>query len=155
MEVVHGQVRGAPPVLDLEKEKKVQEAVLTAIEQGLLQSAHDCSDGGLAVALAECCISGPGPHLGADLSLEDPIRSDALLFGESQSRIIVSVEDKDLDAFKEILNRLGAPVTFLGLVGGDRLTITLPENGIDCEVETLRKIYSESLRSRMVPGAIE
>ncbi len=151
LELIHGQVQGLPPVLDLEKEKKVQEAVLCAIEAGLLHSAHDCSDGGLAVALAESCISGPGPHRGADLSLDEPIRPDALLFGESQSRIIVSLPDRHLDAFKAIVNRIGVPITFLGMVGGDRLKISLPRSSVDVSVATLRRLHRESITRLMRP----
>ncbi len=149
LEVIHGQVVGRPPVLDLEKEKKVQETVLTSIEKGLLHSAHDCSEGGLAVTLAECCLTGPEPHLGAQVSLDDNLRPDALLFGESQSRIVVTIEDKNLDAFKEIANRVGAPVIFLGLVGGKDLMIEVQGQSLQWPVETLQKIHRNAIRHHM------
>ncbi len=151
LERIHGQVRGAPPMLDLDKEKRVQEAVLSAIEEGLLHSAHDCAEGGLAVAVAESCISGPGPHRGAALSLDEPIRPDALLFGESQSRIIVSLPDKHLDAFKAIVNRIGVPITYLGMVGGDRLKIDLIEGGLDVSVAELRRLHKRAITKLMRP----
>ncbi len=155
LEVIHGQVRGQPPVLDLEKERKVQETVRAAIEQGLLHSAHDCSEGGLAVALAECCLTGPGPHLGAQVTLDDDLRPDALLFGESQSRVVVSIEDKDLDAFKEIANRVGAPITFLGLVGGKDLKIELQGRSLQWPVEVLRKIHRHAIRHHMTHDTLD
>ena len=146
LEVIHGKVRGCPPALDLKKEKKVQDAVLKAIEQGLLLSAHDCSDGGLAVALTECCITGPGDALGVQVSLDETMRADALLFGESQSRIVVSLEEKDLESFKGMVNRIGVLVRFLGIVGGDRFRINFPGGRIDCDVHELRKIYKTAFR---------
>jgi len=146
LEVIHGKVRGCPPALDLKKEKKVQDAVLKAIEQGLLLSAHDCSDGGLAVALTECCITGPADALGVQVSLDETMRADALLFGESQSRIVVSLEEKDLESFKGMVNRIGVLVRFLGIVGGDRFRINFPGGRIDCDVHELRKIYKTAFR---------
>ena len=88
---VHGLTRGMPPWIDLKLERAVQTCCLEAIEQGLLHSAHDISDGGLAVALAECCIGGPEKPLGARIETHEMIRGDALLFSESQSRIVVSL----------------------------------------------------------------
>jgi phosphoribosylformylglycinamidine synthase len=149
LENIYGLVRGTPPMLDLEKEKKVQEAVFTAIRQGLLSSAHDCADGGLAMTLAECCITGPGPHYGAEITQNTNLRPDVVLFGESQSRIVVSLEDKHLAAFKQIVNRLDVPVTFLGIVGGDRLTIDMPERRIDNSIDEMKKIYWVALRELM------
>ena len=73
-----------------EKEKRLHGLCLWSIDSGILSSAHDCSEGGIAVALAECCLSGPKP-MGASLALEGDGRPDALLFGESQSRIVVSL----------------------------------------------------------------
>jgi phosphoribosylformylglycinamidine synthase len=152
LEIIHGQVRGAPPMMDLEKEKKLQEAVLDAIEQGLLASAHDCSEGGLAVALAECCITGNGHPMGASVTLDGAIRADALVFGETQSRIVVSLKEKDLETFKVIVNRTGVPITFLGMVGGNRLNIDFPGGRIDCGVEELVKIHKQAIRAHMEIG---
>ena len=149
LEAIHGQVQGTPPMLDLEREKKVQGAILTAIQQGLLSSAHDCSEGGLAIALAECCITGPEPHHGAQISLTSKMRADAVLFGESQSRVVVSLADKHLGAFKRIVNEIGVPVTFLGIVGGDRFTADLPDQRIDSSIHEMRKHYWGALRELM------
>ena len=89
---IHGMTAGAPPDCDADGEKKLIDALLSAIREGVVKSAHDCSDGGLAVALAECCIANRDAQIGADVDLTPfarfPMR--ALLFGEAQGRIIVS-----------------------------------------------------------------
>ncbi len=128
LSLVHGQERGMPPQLDLGLEKTVQKAVLEAIQAGIIRSAHDCSEGGLAVALAECGFGDPRNHgerlLGADVQIEDYIREDALLFGESQSRFVVTVEDDaGLEKLAAICARLKAPMKELGTVTEDRLII--------------------------------
>jgi phosphoribosylformylglycinamidine synthase len=88
--VIHNTVAGQPPVVDFELEKKVQETCRHGIRQGWINSAHDCAEGGLAVALAECCV---GNKFGAKITLDNDqtLRLDEILFGEAASRIIVSV----------------------------------------------------------------
>ena len=124
LKVLHHREQGSPPFLSLETEKALQDFVLKVIHEGLVQSAHDCSDGGLAVALAECCVSAPDEKRGAVVKLElDSLRRDALLFGESQSRIILSVHP---DAAESVLNRAsdaGIPASKIGTVGGERFII--------------------------------
>ncbi len=139
-------VCGAPPWIDLRVEKQVEHVCLTAIGEGLVRSAHDVSEGGLAVALAECCISGPEPHLGAVIELEGAIRPDALLFGESQSRIILTLRRRHVSRLREIANAADIPLTVLGEVRGRRLVISPL---IDVEVEALRRIWSAALPRRM------
>jgi phosphoribosylformylglycinamidine synthase len=122
--LAHGLVRGAPPWIDLEVERQVQRVCLTAIAEGLVRSAHDIGEGGLAVALAECCISGPGPGLGAVIELAGAIRPDALLFGESQSRIIVSLRRRNVGRLRELATAADVPFEVLGEVRGRRLVIS-------------------------------
>jgi len=117
--VIHGIEAGRPPKLDLAHERAVQNVVRTAVEQGILSSAHDTSEGGLAVALAECCISG---RLGARVSI--PRGTAAELFGERQSRVIVSVSKENLDKLARIAAAEGVPITELGEVGGKELQIS-------------------------------
>jgi len=99
---------------------------LKIIREGVVQSAHDCSDGGLSVALAECCISAPDIRRGAVVQLPlDALRLDALLFGESQSRVVLSVKP---EMAGQVLNRAwdsGVPAMKIGTVGGDRLVIAV------------------------------
>jgi phosphoribosylformylglycinamidine synthase len=123
LHTIHKLTRGAVPSLDLAFEKMLQDAVLAAIRNGLLHSAHDCADGGLAIALAEACISNNEHLIGAMITLDESIRADALLFGESQSRIIVSCEAPNADAVESLFRAEGIPIERIGTVGGDRLTI--------------------------------
>jgi len=146
MALSHGQVRGAPPWIDLEVERRVQMLCREAIAEDLVRSAHDIAEGGLAVALAECCITAPGPGIGAVLQLEGAIRPDALLFGESQSRIILSLRRRHLPRLREMASRADVPITVLGDVRGTRLVIgTL----IDLPIAELRRVWAEALPRRM------
>jgi len=116
----HGLERGLPPTIDLELEWRVQQCCLEAIRAGMVRSAHDCSDGGLAVALAECCISDREQPIGVEVELTDAMRPDVLLFGETQSRIVLSVPPERLPHLKEIALRHGVPFQVLGRVQGAR-----------------------------------
>ncbi|HEY2991068.1 MAG TPA: phosphoribosylformylglycinamidine synthase subunit PurL [Candidatus Binatia bacterium] len=146
LKVVHGLVKGTPPWIDLRLERAVQQTCLKAIEKGIVRSAHDVSDGGLAVALAECCIAGPEKPLGARIELRAMMRGDALLFGESQSRIVVSVKEKDLGRLGRIAAKEGAPMQVIGEVGGPRLAL---QPLAQLPVEELRSIWAHGLSRRM------
>jgi phosphoribosylformylglycinamidine synthase len=122
---LHGTWAGRPPQLDLEVERAVQQVVLAASAAGMLHSAHDCSDGGLGVALAECCI---WSRLGLRGELQlpeqltgDPLAATALLFGEAPSRIVLSAALESWGALTELAESHGMLLTRLGIVGGDRL----------------------------------
>jgi len=142
----HGLVRGAPPWIDLDVEKHVQRLCLTAITEGLIRSAHDIAEGGLSVALAECCMSGPGAGLGAVIELEGSIRPDALLFGESQSRIILSLRRRHLARLRELAAAADTPLAVLGEVRGRRLVISPL---IDLDLDDLRHAWSDALPRRL------
>lgn len=118
-----GKKLGSLPSFSLEREKKVQEAVYKSIRDGIIRSAHDCSEGGLAVAIAECCISGE-TKLGAVIDLpEANNRTDDALFNEAGSRIVVSVSKKDEAKFKANCKEMGIAVSLLGQVTTGNLTI--------------------------------
>ncbi len=119
---LHGRVSGALAPLDLDRERAVQAACLAAIEAGCVRSAHDCAEGGLAVALAECCVTGPRA-VGAAVALDGGDRWDVLLFGEGPSRIVVSVPPSEHTRFAQIVREWAVPMSVLGHVGDDRLTI--------------------------------
>ena len=121
--VIHEQERGVPPMLDLEREKQLQQICLQACRERLFSSAHDVAEGGLAVALAESCITNPHYPLGARVSLQGDLRPDALLFGESQSRVVVSVQPDRWPRLQELLQPNRLPYTVLGEVGGTALEI--------------------------------
>jgi len=149
LKVIHNLVKGNTPNLNLEEEKKIQDATLEMIRKGLIKSAHDCSEGGLAVALAECSISSPD-RLGADIKLgrEANIRPDALLFGESQSRIIITAQEKDLPTLKKIASKHEIPSSEIGRVGGEKLEIftTSGQNAvIDLPVGKLADLYEHAI----------
>lgn len=119
---VHGLVSGDAPALDLQMEKQVQDAVLAAIRAGLVSAAHDLAEGGLAVAVAESCIGG---QLGATLRLDSGLRTDALLFGEAGSRILLEVTEANILALEMLLEQHGVDGTRLGTTGGEQLAITV------------------------------
>ena len=143
---VHGLTRGTPPWIDLKTERAVQLACLEAIDQKLLTSAHDVSDGGLAVALAECCIGHPERPLGVRIETHEMIRGDASLFSESQSRIVVSLKEENIDRLKETAARHSVPVQIIGAVGGNRFTI---QPLVQLPIEELRAIWSTALAARL------
>jgi phosphoribosylformylglycinamidine synthase len=139
------------PALDLGRELAAQRAVLLAAEEGLLQSAHDCSDGGLAVALAECCFSslGRGP-LGAAVTLEDGPSAAAALFGETPSRVLVSFEEAQRTRLERIAAQAGAPLKVIGRVGGARLRITASgAERVSQDVSELEAVWRDSLGGRL------
>lgn len=126
MAALHGVEAGRPPELDLQRELNVQKLTLKAIRDGLVKSAHDVSDGGLAVTLAECCITG---NIGAVIELPSEaeatanVRLDAVLFGETQSRVVVSIAPENLVKLRDLAQSAGVTVAHLGTVGGEKLTI--------------------------------
>jgi len=120
LELVHGLVKGAPSI-DLDLEKGVQFCCLEAIRRGLIKSAHDCSEGGLAVAIAESCIVGNIGFKETGWKVRD--RLDKTFFGEMQSRIVVSVSPDSVAKLSRIANKWRVPLTLLGSVGGKHLTV--------------------------------
>jgi phosphoribosylformylglycinamidine synthase len=143
---------GRVPVLDLEREKGVQETCLRAAEGGLLRSAHDCSDGGLAVALAECCFSSLNREaVGAEVDLTGGALSlRARLFSESPSRIIVSFTEAALGQMEEIAAGENCPLTVLGRTGGDHLSITADGAEVVClPLPELEAAWRTSLASKL------
>jgi len=144
--VARDLVRGTPPWIDLAVEMQVQQVCLQAIRDGVVRSAHDVSEGGLAVALAEACVSGPDEPVGAEIEMEAAIRPDAWLFGESQSRILLSVRRKHVNRVRDLARAADVPLTILGEVRGRRLRIG---NLIDVPAADLRRAWAEALPRRM------
>lgn len=146
---IHGLTAGNPPPLDLEKEGKLHKVVLEAAANNMLLSAHDCSEGGLAVALAESAISG---NLGIKVTLSGyNERLDALLFGEDQSRIIVSVEAEKVHGVRSLCEKYDVPFAILGDVVGDMFTITVEEQGtvINLTLEETIRTWRKEIPCRM------
>jgi phosphoribosylformylglycinamidine synthase II len=128
LKVCHRRKQGPPPHVGLELEIKVQSAVRGLIREGLVKSAHDCSEGGLAIALAECCFN-PSGLLGADVDLDGverartPASTPQILFNESQSRIVISTAPANVENTISTLRKCGVPFQKLGKIGGDELRI--------------------------------
>ncbi|MEW6609518.1 MAG: phosphoribosylformylglycinamidine synthase subunit PurL, partial [bacterium] len=121
LKVLHHQVAGKPPMIDLEWENNIQATCLAAIQQGIIKSAHDCAEGGLAIALAECCIVG---NIGAEITLDSEfIEPHYLLFAESQSRIILSLKKENLDDLEKLASLYQVTFSILGKVKPGHLRI--------------------------------
>ena len=150
LNVMHGLTAGQPSI-DLELERLVQETCREGIKQGLVLSAHDCSDGGLAVAVAESCIlGGVGFHLQG--SLDSLPRWDAALFGEKQSRIVVSVERDRMHLLEDLAHANGVPASLLGYTNGSAFQIgsrdedgAATETGVDVPVAQLASVWNQAL----------
>jgi len=138
LEVIHGLIAGRP-FINLSLEKRVQRYCLSLIKEGIIKSAHDCSDGGLAIALAECCLAGDVGFRGG-WGIQG--RRDAALFGELQSRIIVSVAPTRAIELAERSAREGVGWGKLGVVGGKRLVI---EGLVDVLLEQMAKMWHNGL----------
>ncbi len=121
LKVEHGHVAGRPPALDLLREKAVNRLILSAAQSGYLHSAHDCADGGMLVALAECCLLGGIGVRCPGIRPEPPLRLDAAFFGESPSRYIVSVPSRAMPEMQSLARRNNVELSLLGLAGGDHL----------------------------------
>jgi len=133
-------VKGSPaPYFDLSEEYEVQSAIKDLIQQGLIESAHDCSDGGLFVTLAESAMAG---NLGFDIDTDSSIRKDAFLFGEGQSRIVVTVKPENEDAFTDLLLNSNAEFSCLGVVDGKEVVIDGDSFGT---VEELKTSYDSAI----------
>ena len=146
----------AVPSLDMQRELAVQKTCLEAAEAGLLQSAHDCSDGGLAVTMAESCFSSLGrAAIGAQIELESSFDATVSLFSESPSRIVVSVDPANLPDLERIAERNGSPFAIIGRVGGNALTVCV--NGhevLALEVSDLETAWRTSLSHKLEAEAV-
>ncbi len=147
LKVLFGVKAGPVPRLDLGEAKHLLDAILSTAAEGLLKSAHDCSEGGLAVALAESCISFKGKEIGATVDLpQGSLTPQALLFGESQSRVVVSVDAARAKRALEVIESKGVPVREIGRVGGESLAI----NGlVKAPLKVLSHAWRTSIHRRM------
>jgi phosphoribosylformylglycinamidine (FGAM) synthase-like enzyme len=174
LQAVHGQKNGSPPRCDLEQAKTLHTALLGLIQSGLVKSAHDCSEGGLAVCLAESCISQlvarETPRLiGATVDLSIPLtrpsdtlspdggegrgegafRLDALLFGETQSRVVVTCQPLNAVKVVERAKLMGVPAIQIGKVGGDKLTLKTAAGEFSAPVVELHDAWWNSIARAM------
>jgi phosphoribosylformylglycinamidine synthase len=137
---LHQTVAGAAPALDLAREKALQQLIVRAIRAGLVESAHDCAEGGLAVTLAECCFDTPfgvSVDLAAVTNVPESFQVNATLFGESASRVVVSLRAEHLDALRALAAECGVPATVIGHTGGERLTLRV-DGTVVVDVDVVR-----------------
>jgi phosphoribosylformylglycinamidine synthase len=150
LHLIHGKKTGLVSPVDLKREMALQACVRDLIDRGVAHSAHDCSDGGFAVALAECCFTGrthEEKSLGVTVSLPGDGRADCRLFGEAPSRVIVSCSPGDASTLEKTARALGVPISRLGVVGGDRVKI---EGQLDLPVQEAAEAFFTAIEKRMV-----
>jgi phosphoribosylformylglycinamidine synthase len=137
---------GLPPALDLDYEKRVQAAIRQVIVDGLAESSHDLGDGGLAIALAECCAGG----MGADVSLTTGLRPEFALFHEGPSRILISTSLPD--SVEKIAQKHNVGCLRIGVTMRERLRISSSgDTWIDCRVDRLREVWESALQNLLAP----
>jgi phosphoribosylformylglycinamidine synthase len=145
LKTVYGKKAGRPPRLDFDRELALQKFVQTVIRKGIVKNAHDCSEGGLAVALAEACISG-AQKIGAEITLPASNRRvDVLLFNESQSRIIVSVAGDGVETLQRQAAQMQVPLIRLGRVGGASLEIETATGALAWPLDQLHETWYNSI----------
>lgn len=162
LNVMHGQVKGRPPELDLAKEKSLNQFLVQAWEQGLLQSAHDVSDGGLAVALAECCLAPEGKNFGLKWVTEEKVSVGAgskpaqkkvekvvteqeiaeLLFGENSAKVIISINSENIEKLKVLCDSFSLNMRPIGQVGSGHFQVG---SWIDLDINEIREVWEAGL----------
>ena len=156
LQTVHGLKTGTPPRCDLKKERELHDLIRGLIRSGSVKSAHDCSEGGLGVAIAECCISQQTgrntPRLigaAVDLSSFSGVRLDALLFGETQSRIVISVDPKKAGAVLAEAKKYGLEANEIGKIGGEELQIKTGRGTLSARVAELHDLWWNAIARAM------
>jgi phosphoribosylformylglycinamidine (FGAM) synthase-like enzyme len=151
--VVLNKMWGLPPALDMDYEKRVQTAIREVVNGGLAESSHDVGDGGLAVALAECCSAG----IGASLTLATELRPELALFHEGPSRILISTTSPE--AMEKIAHKNNVECLRLGVTMKERLridheTANTADRWIDCPVEKLREVWENAFEDLLAPAYV-
>lgn len=176
LQVVHGKKAGTPPRCDLDQARTLHTTLLGLIQSGLIKSAHDCSEGGLGVCLAECCIShqvarntprligatvdlcavaalcdrpNNDAQINGDHTPQPQVRLDALLFGETQNRVVVSCAPLDAVKVVERAKLMGVPAIRIGTVSGDKLTIKIAVGELIWDVHELHDVWWNSIARAM------
>jgi phosphoribosylformylglycinamidine synthase len=143
---VHNIIAGDAPDIDPSFEKKLYDAALEMIRKGLIKSAHDIADGGFAVAIAESCLMNKKNIIGCKIDFKYPGRKDFAMFNESQSRIIISIDKKNIDECKSICSKKEISFTEIGETGGNKLIIN---KDINLNLEILNDAYYNSIQRIM------
>jgi phosphoribosylformylglycinamidine synthase len=151
---VHGITAGEPPTLDLARERALQQLLVEAIRDGLIDSAHDCSEGGLAIALAEACFDTGGLGVHVDVAsvggITDAVRIDATVFGESASRVVVSSDGDRVERLLGAAKTAGVPATVIGKTGGDRIQVFVDGmEALDVLVADAEEAWATAIERKM------
>jgi phosphoribosylformylglycinamidine synthase II len=145
---VHGRLAGGLAPLDLEVERRVQSAVRAAVGAGLVTAAHDCAEGGVAVALAESAVTGATP-VGCDVGVPATTRADLALFGEGPSRVMLTVESARVREFEGLMAESAIPWRWIGVTGGERVVIRAASTVIDVPLERLAHAWRSGFERHM------
>jgi phosphoribosylformylglycinamidine synthase len=156
LDILTGELVGSVPKLDLGFERRVQDACLKMIRSGLVESAHDCSDGGLAVTLAESAFSAYRKRpVGFEVDIESELSPMAALFAETPSRIVISADPSSVEAINKIASQNSIPVTVLGRTGGNRIRIRLRgEIVIDRSVSDVEAEWRSALPKNLAVASL-
>lgn len=152
---IHNTIAGKPPRVDFDLERKVQSVCRYGIRSGWVNSAHDTAEGGLIVALAECCLSGKlGAEVNLGISANHQTRFDEVLFGEGGARILVSVSGENQEIWESYLQEhLGENWQKLGIVANleTGLTVTTADNQevIKVSIEDMSNVYDQAIAQRL------
>ena len=150
LKTVCGSVRGEPPSIDLEKEKRLAGLLIECASRSIIKSAHDISEGGFATALAECCFNPEGPRgvlVDSPGVNENSLRSDLFLFSETQSRVIASVDGRDWKKMKKMADDHGVPALLAGaVVDRDRFCV---EGSIDMKISDAREAWTSGFEKSL------
>jgi phosphoribosylformylglycinamidine synthase len=153
---IHGIVAGQPPACDLDMERRAIDALLEAIDERVVASAHDCSDGGLAVALAESCIANVDNQLGADADLSTlaGLSARSVFFSETQGRYVLSSPDPA--AVERIMQRHGVPVMRVGVVTprSSGFPDSFNDQMIESDIDSLSSAWHNAIPSIMSAPAV-
>ncbi|MDZ7671988.1 MAG: phosphoribosylformylglycinamidine synthase subunit PurL [Halanaerobiales bacterium] len=143
LKVNEGKVDGKVPEIDLDLEKRVQNTVYTANKNNIINSAHDCSEGGLAVALAESTFKN---NIGIKVDIDTKLSNKALLFGESQSRIVVSIDENNVEKLKEIAQNNNVSINKLGITTKNKYVFN---NLINLEIKELKNRWETAIEKKL------
>jgi len=154
LKTIHGLVRGMPPAPDLTAERRLQDLLVNLAAERLIRSAHDCSDGGIAVTLSECCFGSGGA--GADVSIDSVtvsgqalVNEAAALFGESAARVVVSAATDNVTDVLQRAAAAGVPAQVIGETGGNRLRIAVAgRKAVDVAIDEAERLWSTAIEKR-------
>ena len=154
LKVLHSKKAGMPPRAELERELRIHDVLRALIRRGWVHSAHDCSEGGFAVALAECCFGSVGegaiPSLGAHVTFQDcDLPAETLLFNETQGRVIISTRPEHEECVAQFLSGQSVAFEKIGATGGPSLSITVNDKRFSWEISQLHQIWHNTIAEVM------